>query len=55
MKNPFFQKKQRLYIDALEAFRPKTTVLYGHYLAKALQVHPVLLLFRDIDSEKLIS
>jgi len=33
-KNPPSRKRQRLYIDALEAYRPNLKVLYGHYLAK---------------------
>ena len=36
-KNPPSRKKQRLYTDALEAFRPKTKMLYGQYLAKEVR------------------
>ena len=36
-KNPPSRKRQRLYIDALEAFRPNIKTLYGHYLAKEIR------------------
>jgi len=36
-KNPPSRNRQRLYIDALTAFRPDTKVLYGHYLAKEMR------------------
>jgi uncharacterized LabA/DUF88 family protein len=36
-KNPPARKRQRVYIDALSAYRPNIKTLYGHYLAKEIR------------------